>query len=130
MILPDNFVSVQTIIDAIPNPIFAKDRSHQIVLLNKSACAFFGYSRDTLLSQSDFELFPAEQVRVFHAADDNVFETGVESENEERITDAAGRVRSVITRKSLAWLEGSEYLVASVTDISASGWNLTLGALS
>lgn len=120
MILPDNFVTVQAIIDAIPNPIFAKNRSHQIVLLNKSACAFFGYSRDTLLSQSDFELFPAAQVRVFHAADDNVFETGVESENEEQITDAAGRVRSVITRKCLAWLEGSEYLVASVTDISAS----------
>jgi diguanylate cyclase (GGDEF)-like protein/PAS domain S-box-containing protein len=120
MPLPDNFASVQAIIDAIPNPIFAKDRSHQIVLLNESACAFFGYSRDTLLSQSDFELFPAGQVRVFHAADDNVFETGVESENEEQITDAAGRVRYVITRKCLAWLEGSEYLVASVTDISAS----------
>jgi diguanylate cyclase (GGDEF)-like protein/PAS domain S-box-containing protein len=117
--LPDNLESLQAIIDAIPNPIFAKDRSHQIVLLNKSSCAFFGYSRDALLGQSDFELFPTAQVRVFHAADDIVFNTGVENENEEQITDAAGRVRHVITRKCLALLGGTEYLVASVTDISA-----------
>jgi diguanylate cyclase (GGDEF)-like protein/PAS domain S-box-containing protein len=117
--LPDDLASLQAIIDAIPNPVFAKDRSHQIVLLNKSACDFFGHSRDTLLGQSDFDLFPAAQVHVFHAADDNVFRTGVESENEEQITDAAGRIRHVITRKCLTSLGGAEYLVASVTDISA-----------
>jgi len=116
----ESFASIQSIIDAIPNPIFAKDRSHQIVLLNTSACAFFGHSRETLLNQSDFELFPAEQVRIFHAADDRVFESGVESESEEQITDGMGRTRHVITRKCMARLEGAEYLVASVTDISAS----------
>jgi PAS domain S-box-containing protein len=118
--LPDSFATVQTIIDAVPNPIFAKDRSHQIVLLNTSACAFFGHTRETLLNRSDFELFPAEQVRIFHAADDRVFETGEESENEEQVTDGTGRIRHVLTRKRMARLEGTEYLVASVTDISAS----------
>lgn len=116
----DSFASIQSIIDAIPNPIFAKDRSHQIVLLNTSACEFFGHSRETLLKQSDFELFPAEQARIFHAADDRVFETGEESENEEQITDGTGRIRHVITRKCMAHLNGAEYLVASVADISAS----------
>ncbi|MET0436177.1 MAG: EAL domain-containing protein [Devosia sp.] len=115
---PYRFDSVQTIIDAVPNPIFAKDRSHQIVMANESACAFFGYSRSTLLNCSDLELFPAEQVRVFHAADERVFETGEEWENEEQITDGTGRVRHVITRKRMARLYGIEYLVASVTDIS------------
>jgi diguanylate cyclase (GGDEF)-like protein/PAS domain S-box-containing protein len=117
---PDSFATVQTVIDAIPNPIFAKDRSHQIVLLNNSACAFFGHSRETLLSRSDSELFPSEQVRIFHAADDLVFESGVENENEEQVTDGTGRIRHVITRKRMARLEGTEYLVVSVTDISAS----------
>jgi diguanylate cyclase (GGDEF)-like protein/PAS domain S-box-containing protein len=117
---PDSFASVQTIIDAVPNPIFAKDRSHQIVLLNTSACAFFGHTRETLLNRSDFELFPGEQVRIFHAADDRVFETGEESENEEQVTDGTGRIRHVLTRKRMARLQGTEYLVGSVTDISAS----------
>jgi diguanylate cyclase (GGDEF)-like protein/PAS domain S-box-containing protein len=117
---PDRFASMQTIIDAIPNPIFAKDRSHRIVLINTSACAFFGHSRETLLNRPESELFPAEQARLFHAADDKVFETGEESENEEQVTDATGRIRHVITRKGVVQLEGTEYLVASVTDISAS----------
>jgi PAS domain S-box-containing protein len=117
---PHRFASIQTIIDAIPNPIFAKNPSHRIVLINRSACAFFGHSRETLLNRPDSELFPAEQIRLFHAADDQVFETGDESENEEQVTDATGRIRHVITRKGIVRLERTEYLVASVTDISAS----------
>jgi PAS domain S-box-containing protein len=117
--IPDSFASVQTVIDAVPNPIFAKNRSHQIVLINRSACAFFGHSRETLLTRSDTELFPAEQIRIFHAADDKVFETGKESEDEEQVTDATGCIRHVITRKGIVRLAEIEYLVASVTDISA-----------
>lgn len=116
---PDSFAGIQSIIDAIPNAIFAKNRSHRIVLLNASACAFFGYSRETLLNRPDTELFPAEQIRIFHAADDLVFETGMESENEEQVTDGSGRTRQVLTRKRLAYLDGEQYLVASVTDVTA-----------
>ena len=89
----------QSIIEAIPNPIFAKYRSHQIILLNASACEFFGHSREALPSQSDFELFPAEQVRIFHAADDRVFETDEESENEEQSTVGTGHIRHVIASR-------------------------------
>jgi diguanylate cyclase (GGDEF)-like protein/PAS domain S-box-containing protein len=113
-----DFASVQTIIDAVPNPIFAKDRSHQIVLINRSACAFFGHSRETLLTRPDTELFPAGQIQLFHAADDKVFESGEASEDEEEVTDATGCIRHVITRKGIVRLEETEYLVASVTDIS------------
>lgn len=121
-VMTDNlgsFAGIQSIIDAIPNVIFAKDRSHKIVLVNASACAFFGYSRETLLNRPDTELFPAEQIRSFHAADDLVFETGKESENEEQVTDGSGRIRQVLTRKRLAYLDGTQYLVASLTDVTA-----------
>lgn len=120
MSISSNGLDIQTIIDAIPNPIFVRDRSHRIVLLNASACAFFGHSRETLLSVPDSELFPAEEVEVFHTADDRTFETGIEIETEEEITGAGGRIRHVITRKQLAYLGDTEYLVASVTDISAT----------
>lgn len=118
--LADTFASMQTIIDAIPNVIFVKDRSHQIVLLNASACSFFGHSRETLLRLPDTDLFPPDQVRIFHDADDRAFETGQESENEEQVTDGSGRIRHVLTRKRVARLEGADYLVASATDVSDS----------
>ena len=112
------FAHVQTILDAIPNPIFVKDRSHRIVLINVSACAFFGHTRETLLTRPDSDLFPEDQLSVFHKADDLAFETDEESENEEEVTDAKGRMRYVLTRKRVARLEGVDYLVASVTDVS------------
>jgi diguanylate cyclase (GGDEF)-like protein/PAS domain S-box-containing protein len=113
------FDGAQIVIDAIPNPIFVKDRAHRIVLLNDSACTFLGHSREVLLTCPDGELFPAEQVRVFHEADDRVFMSGVEQENEEQITDGSGQIRSVITRKRMTRFDDAEFLVCVVTDITA-----------
>ena len=117
---PDRSAIMQDIIDAVPNPIFVKDRSHRIVLINASACAMFGHTRETLLTRPDTELFPSDQIKVFHHADDLAFATGGETENEEQVSDSACQVRHVITRKRVTRLEGEDYLVASVTDISAA----------
>jgi diguanylate cyclase (GGDEF)-like protein/PAS domain S-box-containing protein len=119
MINSSRFRDAQSIIDSIPNPIFVKNRAHRIVLLNDSAAEFFGYSREILLASSDEDLFPNEEVRVFHEADDAVFGSGADVENEEQITDATGRVRNVLTRKRMARLNGTEYLVSVITDITA-----------
>lgn len=113
------FDGAQIIIDAIPNPIFVKNRAHRIVLLNDSACQFLGHSREVLLGFPDTELFPDEQVRVFHDADDQVFMSGVEQENEEQITDGSGRIRNVITRKRVTHFDDAEFLVGVVTDVTA-----------
>jgi diguanylate cyclase (GGDEF)-like protein/PAS domain S-box-containing protein len=114
------FEGIQVILDAIPNAIFVKDRDHRIVLLNTSACRFFGHAREEMLSQTADALFPSEQVKQFHEADDLVFETDIEHEYEEQITDAVGRTHSVVTRKRVTEFHGTKYIVASVTDITSS----------
>lgn len=118
MILSERFSSAQAVIDAIPSPVFMKDRAHNMILVNDSACEFFGHSREVLLTQLDYELFPAEQVKVFHEADDCVFRSGIAQENEEQVTDASGRIRSVITRKRVARFGDTEFLVAIVSDVT------------
>ena len=110
---------LQPIFDVIPNAVFVKDRNHQIVLLNASACALFGHPRDVLLSRPDTDLFPAAEVKVFHDADDAVFAAGIDHESEEDITNAEGKTISVITRKRLIRLDGQDFLVAVVTDVTA-----------
>jgi diguanylate cyclase (GGDEF)-like protein/PAS domain S-box-containing protein len=110
---------VQSIIDVLPNPVFVKNRAHQIVALNASACAFFGHSREALLTRLDFELFPASECAVFHAADDRVFASNEVVENEEQVTGADGSVRTVITRKQAIELHGEAFLVGVATDVSA-----------
>lgn len=113
------FAILQTIIDAIPNPVFVKDRSHRLVLLNDSTCALFGRSRAELLSRIGGGLFPANEVRIFRQNDDGAFSSAEAGENEEDIVSASGRRRRVITRKRLMTIAGAEYMVATVTDISA-----------
>ncbi len=103
----------------IPNPVFVKDRNHSIVLINKGACSFFGYSRDVLLKLGDHALFPEDQVKVFHEADDRVFNSGEIDEVEEQITDASRNVRTVITRKQRITLDGQDFIVAAITDVTA-----------
>ena len=115
----DMFASMQAIVDAIPNPIFVKNRAHRIVLVNDSACVLFGRTREALLGRADVDLFSAEQVRAFQEADERAFASGVASENEATITDASGHQREVITRKRLKAFDGIDYLVASVTDVTA-----------
>lgn len=122
MKLADNITSIsdlQAIIDVMPLPVFIKNRAHRTVLINQSACEFLGHSCDVMLSFSDYDLFPAEEVKVFHAADDRVFDFGEISENEEQVTDAAGNTRTVITRKRRVRLDDAAYLVATITDVTA-----------
>ncbi|OCC23226.1 hypothetical protein MB02_13125 [Croceicoccus estronivorus] len=106
-------------IDVMPTPVFVKNRAHRIVLLNTAACEFFGHSRDVMLGFSDSDLFPVEEVEVFHAADDRVFESGIDSENEEQVTDATGKVCTVITRKRRVRLGEAQYLVGIISDVTA-----------
>jgi diguanylate cyclase (GGDEF)-like protein/PAS domain S-box-containing protein len=110
---------IQTLIDVIPNPVIVKNRRHRIVMLNLSACEFFGYSREVVLGSSDFDLFPADQVRVFQRADDLVFASGLVDEREEQVTNAAGEVRTVITRKQRVPLRSEDYIVGVITDVTA-----------
>jgi diguanylate cyclase (GGDEF)-like protein/PAS domain S-box-containing protein len=110
---------LQGIIDVMPTPIFVKNRDHRIILLNESACELFGHAREVILSSSDYDMWPAEQVRVFHAADDRVFALDTFDEVEEQVTNAEHSVRTVITRKKKVIIGGEELLVAVVTDVTA-----------
>jgi len=108
-----------SVLEALPNPIFAKDESHRWVLLNDSYCRFMGYERHELLGKSDYDFFPRSEADVFWAKDDAVLATGELNENEESFTDSAGRVHVILTRKTpLTDASGRRYLVGVITDIT------------
>ncbi|MCW6512363.1 putative bifunctional diguanylate cyclase/phosphodiesterase [Lichenifustis flavocetrariae] len=119
MQFPGSLADLQALVDVIPNPVVVKDRANRIVLLNKPACEFLGRSSEILLSNRDEDLFPADQVKGFHEADDRVFQSGVMDEREEQVTNGLGATRHVITRKQLVVLNGVSHLVAVVSDVTA-----------
>ncbi len=112
--------ALQHILDAVPNPIFVKDRAHRWVILNKALAQLLGYSQNELLGKSDFDVFPREQAEVFWAKDDEVFGSGRPNENEEAFTDHTGKVHTMLTRKCLVQVEGTDgsYLVGVISDVT------------
>ncbi|HET7754447.1 MAG TPA: ATP-binding protein [Anaeromyxobacteraceae bacterium] len=110
---------LESILEALPNPVFVKDESHRLVLVNDSYCRLMGQAREEILGRADHG-FPQEELKVFWEKDDVVFATGEVVENEERFTDAFGRCHVILTRKSLhVDDDGGRFLLGVITDISA-----------
>ncbi|MHB9154958.1 MAG: PAS domain S-box protein, partial [Endomicrobiales bacterium] len=107
------------IINAIAAPLFVKDERHRFIMVNDAECALIGRPRDEILGSNDYAFFPREQVDVFWEKDQQVFATGQESLSEEKIRDAAGRERTVLTKKTLyTGTRGARYIVGIVRDIT------------
>ena len=111
---------LRSLIDAVADPIFVKDRDHRWVLFNEAFVALLGRPREQVLGKSDYDFFPKAQADVFRRQDELVFETGRENSNEEILTDAQGRTHVLVTRKTL-WVSpsGKPHLIGVIRDITA-----------
>jgi rsbT co-antagonist protein RsbR len=94
-----SFEFLQTVIDAVDDPIFVKDLQHRWIACNQAFCALMSHPHEVLIGSSDPDYVPPDQVKVFWDIDDMVTSTGVPFENEEEITPADGVARTIWTRK-------------------------------
>ncbi len=111
---------LNNIIDSVPEPIFVKDSQHRWIILNDACCKFYDIPRELLLGKTDYDFFRKEEADIFWEKDEAVFMSGVESVNEERYTDASGRLHIISTKRAL--LEhpgtGEKILVGVIQDIT------------
>ncbi|MCA9841538.1 MAG: PAS domain S-box protein, partial [Cyanobacteria bacterium HKST-UBA03] len=106
-------------LDEIADPVFVKDRQHRWVLFNKSFADMIGDSPETLHMKTDTDYFPEEEVTVFIAKDEEVFNTDQTIVNEEELTDTNGLTKSISTSKrSFIGNDGHPYIVGSIRDIT------------
>ena len=107
------------IINAIGEPVFVKDSNRKRILLNDAYCQFVGRPREELVDKSDYDLFMKSEADLFRERDDMVFGTGIENVSEETVTDSPGRVRAIVTKKTLYSDQGgNNFLVGVVRDIT------------
>ena len=110
---------LESTLNAVADPIFVKDRSHRMLLINDAYCALVGRPREEILGRDDSSFVPREQFEVFFRQDDLVFETGTENVNEELITDAKGMTHVLITKKTLGRdADGRPIIVGVVRDVT------------
>ncbi len=111
--------TLESIINAVADPIFVKDRKHCWVLLNDACCKFIGHTREELIGKSDYDFFPKKEADVFWEKDEAVFRTGRENLNEENFTDANRIVHTIVTKKNLfVDSNKNQFIVGVIRDIT------------
>jgi PAS domain S-box-containing protein len=111
---------LDSVINAIADPVFVKDDKRKFVLVNDALCNIVGRPRDALLGEDGDDMFPKDQVKVFQEMDAAVLDTGVENVNEESLSNlSSGEKSTIVTRKTL-YIDpmGKRYLVGVIRDIT------------
>ena len=106
-------------INAIPNPVFVRDREHRMVACNDEYCRLAGKPREGVIDKTVFDCFPETQAKIFWERDNAVFTSGQTEVTERLHQDESGAQRWLLTRKSVARLpDGRPVIVGVITDVS------------
>jgi PAS domain S-box-containing protein len=95
----ENFLG--TLVDAIPIPVFYKDRDGRYIGVNAAFEAFFGETREKLIDKTVFDINPPELAAIYHAKDKELFESKGIQRYEAQVRNAKGVLRDVIFNKSV-----------------------------
>jgi len=91
---------LQSLLDAIPNPVFYKDAEGLYRGCNKAFEAFFGVNREELIGKSVFDLAPREFAEVYFNKDTELFSKPGTQVYEAQTKSADGSLRNVIYHKA------------------------------
>jgi hypothetical protein len=91
---------LQKVIDAIPNPVFIKDREGVYVNCNRAFEEYLGLESERILSRTVYEVAPPELAEKYHQADQELFASPGRQTYEAQVAYADGTLRDVIFYKS------------------------------
>ncbi|QDF96742.1 hypothetical protein CJ010_09480 [Azoarcus sp. DD4] len=96
---PDG-VFLQTVLDAIPAPVFFKDATGRYLGCNTAFLEFLGYQADRILGKSVFDLSPQDLAARYHAQDQVLFDQPGEQVYEAQVQNVRGERRDVVFYKA------------------------------
>lgn len=109
---------LEAIVNAIPNPVFVKDRAHRWVIANDAFCRLLGRTRGQLLGRTDSDELDGTTAAVHHEEDERAFATGQPVVVERMSTLQDGRnVWLLKTKCAIRLPDDSEYVVGSLIDV-------------
>jgi diguanylate cyclase (GGDEF)-like protein/PAS domain S-box-containing protein len=94
-------VSLQTLIDWLPDNVWVKDAASRFVISNNATAAQIGLAGPAdLIGKTDFELHPAEIAEKFIADEQRIIRSGQPLiDQEEYVIDSSGAKRWILTTK-------------------------------
>jgi PAS domain S-box-containing protein len=108
---------LRTVIDNLPDYIYAKDKQGHFVLNNLAHAKSFGAAPQEMLGKSDFDFFPRELAQQFHDDEQKIIETGTPVINQEQYKckrgDKSGQKRWSVSTKVL-WRDDKNNVLGTV----------------
>ncbi|EQD74976.1 sensory box/GGDEF domain protein [mine drainage metagenome] len=92
---------IQSIINALPVPIFVKNSKGIYVYCNVPFEKYVGKKSDEIVGRSVYDLWDAELAKVYHEADNRLFRVGGEEQYEAKVKYADGSIHDVIFHKAV-----------------------------
>ena len=90
---------LRSLIDSIPDLIFAKDVRGVYITSNKAFAKLLGRTADDVVGKTDLDIFPADLAVFFRERDADMVKAGTIVTNEEEVTYPDGRVAQLETSK-------------------------------
>lgn len=106
------------LLDALPNPVLVKDDETRYVWVNAAFEQLFEIRREDLVGELDVDVFPTRQAAQCNGGDLRVLASGEVDEAEETVVDPRLGERITITRKSRLTIDGRNFLVGVMHDIT------------
>lgn len=99
--LKENQVFLNTLLNSMPIPVFYKDRDGRYTGFNRAFETFFGATKEQLIGKSVFDINPPALAKIYHAKDNELFESGREQHYETQVKNMLGVTRDVIFNKAV-----------------------------
>lgn len=110
-----------TLLDAIPIPVFFKNRQGRFLGFNQAFERFYGRTKDQLRGKTVFDIAPREFAEVYHAQDETLYASGSGVQQYDApVKNARGELRDVVFHKALfADADGTPAgLIGAILDIT------------
>jgi PAS domain S-box-containing protein len=99
--LRENETFLQVLLDAIPAPVFYKEKNGRYLGFNRAFETLFGKKRELIIGKSVSEVNPPELAEVYRAKDEELFNEGGVQCYESQVKNAHGDLRDVIFNKAV-----------------------------
>ena len=110
---------LDAIINAVPVPLYVKDRQHRWIIVNDAASKLQGTSKADLVGRSDYDVFSADYARTAWEEDERALASELPLTVETAMQVPGQPQRWVLKTKVGATLsDGSQYVIAAVMDIT------------
>ncbi|EPX59153.1 hypothetical protein D187_003057 [Cystobacter fuscus DSM 2262] len=106
-------------LEAVPDPIFVKDRNHRVLVVNSALCRLVGRPASELLGQRSIDVMPEYQEQSAWEQDEQSFASGQPGESEQSFIDSTGMSRTILTRRAVfPGADGQPSLVSVLRDLT------------